>query len=360
MPRVYVCDVNILGGAVAHSANDRLHIGAHVTTRASTFLAPLVASLLFVAACGGPSRGAAIAEPTAGAKQRGCQERVRDAARAELVEPETPEARAQEEELLWLADHCTTRNQQMALGAGARGSSDALRAAWTRQAEAHADNPVVQGNLVALLAGRDDTEALAVLGRAEARWPDDMRWPEEQAHILSRSGTTHRRGSAIVDIDLALAAKAYAKLQRAETLANADDRFDLLGDLSTFAFDAGRLDDARRYADELLAGIGTHERSWNTGNLIHDAHTTLGRVALRAGDVTAAKTHLLAAGKTPGSPQLNSFGPDFSLAAELLATGERTTVDTYLAEVGAFWETGTAQITNWRAQLARGETPTLR
>jgi len=38
---------------------------------------------------------------------------------------------------------------------------------------------------------------------------------------------------------------------------------------------------------------------------------------LKEGKVEDAKHYLLEAGKTPGSPQLNSFGPDMSLAEEL-------------------------------------------
>jgi hypothetical protein len=47
----------------------------------------------------------------------------------------------------------------------------------------------------------------------------------------------------------------------------------------------------------------------------------LGQVALRRGDAKKAASFLLAAGKTWGSPQLNSFGPNMPLANDLLAAG---------------------------------------
>ncbi|MEI6198193.1 MAG: hypothetical protein WCS42_28075, partial [Verrucomicrobiota bacterium] len=50
-----------------------------------------------------------------------------------------------------------------------------------------------------------------------------------------------------------------------------------------------------------------------------------------------AAKYLLAAGKTPGSPQLNSFGPDFALAKELLILGQKEVVLQYLDLVGNFW-----------------------
>jgi hypothetical protein len=41
--------------------------------------------------------------------------------------------------------------------------------------------------------------------------------------------------------------------------------------------------------------------------------------------------------KFAGPPQLNSFGPDFVLARELLATNEFDTVIEFLDSVGTFW-----------------------
>lgn len=61
--------------------------------------------------------------------------------------------------------------------------------------------------------------------------------------------------------------------------------------------------------------------NWNYGNAIHDGHMVLGRVALRRGDIEAAKRELLEAGKTPESPQLNSLGPNRSLACAAPAIG---------------------------------------
>jgi hypothetical protein len=60
-------------------------------------------------------------------------------------------------------------------------------------------------------------------------------------------------------------------------------------------------------------------------------------VALREDDPDGAKEFLLESGKTPGSPQLNSFGPTFVLAAELLRRGEKGTVLEYLDLVAEFW-----------------------
>jgi hypothetical protein len=46
---------------------------------------------------------------------------------------------------------------------------------------------------------------------------------------------------------------------------------------------------------------------------------------------------LYAAGCTPGSPQLNSYGPNFVLARELAEKGEYNAVIAFLDQVARFW-----------------------
>jgi hypothetical protein len=55
------------------------------------------------------------------------------------------------------------------------------------------------------------------------------------------------------------------------------------------------------------------------GNAIQDGNIVLCRIALLDGKVEAAKVSLKEAGKTPGSPQLGSFGPNMSPAATVPA-----------------------------------------
>ena len=114
-------------------------------------------------------------------------------------------------------------------------------------------------------------------------------------------------------------------------------------------------------------------RDWNYGNVIHSAHALLGRAALREGDQAAAAGHLLKAGATPGSPQLSSFGPDFTLARELLEAGDAKTVLAYLDLVQKFWvdevrkSAGAlaerlagehaAKLDQWRAEIRAGRKP---
>ncbi len=81
----------------------------------------------------------------------------------------------------------------------------------------------------------------------------------------------------------------------------------------------------------------TDPKAWYYGNVIYEANQILGLAALSEGNVKEAKEYLLAAGRTPGSPQLHSFGPDMELARKLLARGEKEVVIEYLDLVAQFW-----------------------
>src|SRR6188768_2707572 len=105
--------------------------------------------------------------------------------------------------------------------------------------------------------------------------------------------------------------KASTKLKEA---ANDLDRFYALRDVAKAAFETGKMDEARTSAMALLDLATQFPDDWNYGNAIHDGHMVLGRLALVDGDVAKAKRELIEAGKTPGSPQLDTFGPNVSLA----------------------------------------------
>ncbi|MEI8289994.1 MAG: hypothetical protein WCH99_11020, partial [Verrucomicrobiota bacterium] len=100
---------------------------------------------------------------------------------------------------------------------------------------------------------------------------------------------------------------------------------------------AGETNQAKAYAIELLKSADAKTDTWNYGNLIHNYNSFLGLIAIHEGKPDEAANYLLAAGKTPGSPQLDSFGPDFTLAKELLQAGQKQVVLQYLDLVGNFW-----------------------
>jgi hypothetical protein len=114
---------------------------------------------------------------------------------------------------------------------------------------------------------------------------------------------------------------------------------------------------AAALASELLTLAEVYRDDWYYGNAVHHGNLLLGRAAMTRGDTTLAKAKLLAAGATPGSPQLNSFGPNMTLALELIRAGERATVLEYLALCKQFWELGPSSLDEWSNEVAAGREP---
>ena len=141
---------------------------------------------------------------------------------------------------------------------------------------------------------------------------------------------------------------------------------------------------AAQFASQMLKD-NRDPKAWSYGNCIHEANQILGLAALQQGHVADAKRYLLAAGRTPGSPQLDSFGPNMVLAQQLLKLGEKEAVLQYLDLVARFWATTSesqlkrleqktpgitaaikqsdsdhqALLDQWKKQIKAGENPTL-
>jgi hypothetical protein len=131
-------------------------------------------------------------------------------------------------------------------------------------------------------------------------------------------------------------------------------RFLSLDTWARTALERGDAACAARQAKELLALAESFREDWNYGNAVHRGHLVLGRIALASNDLASARAELLAAGRTPGSPQLNSFGPNMRLARDLLAVGERDSVLEYIDLCGAFWKMGEQDLPRWRQRSRRG------
>jgi len=134
-------------------------------------------------------------------------------------------------------------------------------------------------------------------------------------------------------------------------------RFYDLGDLAKLAFDNEEIDQARAYAKELLVLATQHKGDWNYGNAIHHGNLILGRIALRDGRIDEAKNLLLEAGKSPGSPQMDSFGPNMSLAKDLLEKDEREVVLEYFELCRKFWDMGHGTLDDWAKDVKSGNIP---
>jgi hypothetical protein len=135
-------------------------------------------------------------------------------------------------------------------------------------------------------------------------------------------------------------------------------RFYALPLLAKAAFDAAEFNKAEAYASELLSIAPGYRKNWNYGNAIFYGNMVMGRVALRRDrDMELAKNRLLASAKTPGSPQLNSFGPNMNLALDLLNLGERDSPLAFFGLCRTFWKSPSHKLDDWTAMVKGGGTP---
>jgi tetratricopeptide (TPR) repeat protein len=217
---------------------------------------------------------------------------------------------------------------------------------WSEQTKAHAKYVAVLGNAAQFLLLRDRAEAEDLLKQARSLEPKNAKWSDQLAHLYAMEGG--KSG----------AKKALAEYERAQSVDDTEiSKFNRLEKLARAAFDAGEYEKAAHYADESLKTAANTKPDWNSGNAINHANNTLGRIALKNGDTKKADEYLLKAGETPGSPQLNSFGPNMSLAQELLKAGEKDTVLQYFALCRKFWKMGGDRLDEWTKQVKAGQFP---
>jgi serine/threonine protein kinase len=139
---------------------------------------------------------------------------------------------------------------------------------------------------------------------------------------------------------------------------------DIHGAFANACFEAGDKAEFKKAAQAWLDS-NANTNAWYYGNVIHGANALLGRAALQDGDAKTAGDYLLKAGRTPGSPQLDSFGPDFTLAAQLLAASEKQVVLEYLDLVEKFWTSrknatgrkNAETLAKWREDIRADRTP---
>lgn len=130
-----------------------------------------------------------------------------------------------------------------------------------------------------------------------------------------------------------------------------------LGATAKAALAIGKDSEAKSFAEELQRLAPSHSKDWNYGNAIQDFNIVLGAIALKIGDTDAAKNHLLDAGRSPGSPQMDTFGPNMTLAKALLDAGQRDVVLEYFELCRKFWEMHRGRLDEWRDEVKAGRVP---
>ena len=133
------------------------------------------------------------------------------------------------------------------------------------------------------------------------------------------------------------------------------ERLFALPKLARQALEAGDLVKASGYATELLETAKDFKDVDGTGTAAFNANTVLGRIALRQGSVSQAREYLLESAKMAPS-EFEPLAPDFTLARELLAQGERDAVIEFLTACKGFWKSGAEQLDGMIASVRGGQT----
>lgn len=221
--------------------------------------------------------------------------------------------------------------------------------AWLQQLEAKPDNLIIIKNAVAYFLQTDKTLAEQSLLHAKTLEPKNGQWPQKLGQIYELKAQGKNDAAAQEN-----SAKALDYYEEAYALSSLMEKDALLANLAKSAFKAGQLDKAASYAQKMLdmPGVG-----WNSGNNIHFGNIILGHVALEKGNTESACSYLILAGKTKGSPQLNSFGPNFTLAQALIAADQSDSVLTYLEGCAVFWDMDRGRLEKWTALIHAGQDP---
>ena len=222
------------------------------------------------------------------------------------------------------------------------------RQAWLEQIERNPSNTTVLDHAAEAFMHEETPMAIDLVRRAQSLDGSNPEWAEKLGFLYSLEAL---RPSADTR---KLASKALAELERAYDLSDSDSRDLLLIDLARAAFKSGEQAKAREFAEAALKNDG---EGWNQGNRMHHGHITLGKIALAEENIEEAKFRLIAAATTNGSPQLGSFGPDMTLAKDLLDAGEKEVVLQYFKLCSNFWESGQEQLKDWTVLVNGGRTP---
>ena len=217
---------------------------------------------------------------------------------------------------------------------------------WVEQTQTHAQNAVILGHAATFVFIDDKDLAEKLLLQAREIEPANPYWPDQLGRLYSLQSGKDAAGKAFLE---------YEKAQAADPVEMS--RFYRLDALAKSAFNAENTGKATQYATESLKAANLHPTDWNHGNAIHHGNNVLGRVALKKGDIKLATEYLLKAGASPGSPQLDSFGPSMRLAQDLLEKGETESVLQYLELCRKFWEMGGKKLDEWALDVKAGKNP---
>ena len=217
---------------------------------------------------------------------------------------------------------------------------------WVDQLRAHPQDATIISHAASFLTLSDRELAAGLLQQAIKLEPTNPKWHDQLGSLYALPDNKNT------------AAKALAEFKKAQAAdPSKEAKFQRLGYLAKSAFSAGELEEARDYAEELLQASAARPKDRSYGYYIHQGNIVLGRVALKQKHTKLANEYLLKAGHVSASQQLSSFGPNMSLANELLKAGQKAVVLQYFELCYKFWDMGRDRLEEWTKQVKAGKTP---
>lgn len=217
---------------------------------------------------------------------------------------------------------------------------------WIAQTKDHSKDAGVLGNAGRFFLIQDRDLAEDFLKQAQEADPENPQRSDDLGQFYSLSD---KKGDAAKSLEY------YGKAQHSDK--EEMSRFYRLNQLAKAAFKAGDMDRAGRFAEQSLAEAERFPKDWNHGNAVHHGNSVLGLCALEQGDLKLAGEYLIEAGRTQGSPQLDSFGPNMLLAKSLVEKGEDEKVLEYFSLCRKFWKSGAARLDRWSMDVKAGNIP---
>jgi hypothetical protein len=122
-------------------------------------------------------------------------------------------------------------------------------------------------------------------------------------------------------------------------------------------FLAGSYEDSRLFTEQITKNIDSFNNYTTKGGMLHEYHTLMGRHLVREGNLEEAKQQLMLSIDLSPDSAMRSFGPNTSLALDLLLKGENTSVLTFLDGCARFWKEEPIQI--WKSKINANKMPAL-
>jgi len=266
-------------------------------------------------------------------------------------------ARKHAEHVLWYVEHAP--DKQFAGGPHifshwwSSEDTEAIKNAWLRQVEQHAENAWVLHCAAGFMILRDRIMAEELAQKAHSLAPENPAISSRLAHLLELKNM-HSVGESRI----ALAKQVLELREQVLSVVSDVEKVCELISAAQNAFEIAEYAKARKYADSLLELA--RNRHWDGGNAFHQAHITLGRIALKSGDIEEAKTQLLESTNPPIGDQIMPphYDLQMSLVRELLEQKQKEVVLRYFDKCEKFWNSSFDKdmLNKWR-KFVRKDSP---